>query len=548
MRLNLGLVLLIALPTFAAPPKPLVPNAVEDQYRPLPLDSQKLSGLLAQRMRANSEGFLEQQTKDLTAYSQEQAGSFLEAGSAAYDYTLDDRLKRIIDHLAGQITANVREHGKVQECGTEDSDCRYTLLGLIAHYRVTGNLQSLSAARQVADLFTNSNRGRSTALMEPMVYLYRYTSETRYLEFAKSTVITIIDPLTRAEAIRSEMLLAYLGGMQLYRATGNQGYLNQAVQFWQKEAATNLSITGSLGTSDSADKPYSDCLTVEWLQLTLELLRVTGDAKYADQLEKTVYNQLLAAQDPHTGNLYSAVPTSGKKTWSAVPDLCALQEARGIALIPALVWGRYDNGIAMNFYTAGRATAVLRHRRGTIQLYSESTFPETGQVTLHVEPDHNILFPLRLRVPQWAGQFTADIDGSHLVGTPGTYLTISREWKRGDTVNIAMNLPVHSVTRKAGALSEIAVQRGPQVLVLGTRLNPELGDLSEAGLAVSKADLTLGRSTAKLPSNWVLEQAYSIAGLYGGKPRDLTLVPFADAIDYRLWLRKYEVKQDATTY
>ena len=284
------------------------------------------------------------------------------------------------------------------------------------------------------------------------------------------------------------------------------------------------------------------------MQLTLEFLRVTGDARYADQFEKTVYNQLLAGQDPRNGDLCPAVPISGRKTWSADPAPCASEEARGIALIPALVWGRYDNGIAINLYTAGRATAILRHRRGTIQLYSEANFPQNGQITLHIEPDHNIQFPLRLRVPEWAAQFTADIDGSHLVGTPGTYMNISREWKRGDTIQIKMDLTVHTIARNANSITEIAIQRGPQILALGAKVNPEFTDLTGASLPGATSTPTLGQPSNKLPLNWSSDQIYSIDGLYQGKQQKLTLLPFADATNYRVWLPKSDRKQAASSY
>jgi len=555
MRLKFGLVLLAVALSFAAPPKLLVPNAVTDVYRPLPLDTQKLSGLLAERMRANSEGFLEHTDKNLltseggqesSAAAQEQAGYFLNAGSTAYDYTRDGKLRGVIDRIAGQILADIHARGKAQNCELNGSACRHTLLGLLAYYRVTGNEDALAGSRQLAD-FLISNRLRSPGLIEPMIYLYRRTSENRYLDFAKSSVGNqIVDPAVMRVAT-AEMLSYLAGEVQLYRVTGDQSYLKRAVATWQEQAANRLSVTGTLSTS-SVDEPASDCLTVSWLQLTLELLRVTGDARYADQLEKTVYNQLLAGQDPRTGDLCPAVGISGRKTWSADPAACASEEARGIALIPALVWGRYENGIAVNFYTAGRGTAILRHRRGTIQLYSEATFPETGQISLHVEPDHTIQFPLRLRVPQWVGHFTADIDGSHLVGAPGTYMNISREWKRGDTVKIQMDLPVHTITRNANSTAEIALQRGPQVLALGNRLNPELTDLSAASLPDAAVKPTLGQATNNLPSSWASDQAYSIDGLYRGKQQKLTFIPFADAISYRVWLRKFDVKQAVATY
>ena len=78
--------------------------------------------------------------------------------------------------------------------------------------------------------------------------------------------------------------------------------------------------------------------------------------------------------------------------------------------------------------------------------------------------------------------------------------------------------------------------RGPQVLALEQAVNPNVLDLQAAGPRGAAVKLT--GASAKLPRNWAGTQAYGVDGLVAGKPQKLTLVPFADARTYRVWMLK----------
>jgi DUF1680 family protein len=186
-------------------------------------------------------------------------------------------------------------------------------------------------------------------------------------------------------------------------------------------------------------------------------------------------------------------------------------------------------------YSAGRATFQLR-RRDPVQIYSESTYPESGEVLLHVEPAHPTQMSIRLRVPEWAKSFSADIQGSHLLGKPGDFLTITREWRRGDTLRINIDLTTHSVAGSGEYVNQIAVFRGPQLLAFIQSLNPQIHHPADLVLDSSLL-LKPTAPDAKLPGTWAGNEVFTTSASYAGNRSDVLLVPFSDAIDYRVWLK-----------
>lgn len=573
---GLFMIAVAALPLAAAHPRRPVPDAIRDVYRPLAFDQQTVTGVLGSRMRANIEGFLEridskqliapfEEASRIAASSEgnsshnralmaEQAGKFIDAAASAYDYTHDRHLKASLDRVASELLRLQSSDGYLgiyavgKRWTTDDlSVQRYNLLGLLAYYRVTQNVNALSACQRIGSLLLNaSSDPGSTAgyarLIEPMTYLYRYTGDTRYLDFCKNAARTWDHDMPKsnnqATYYPAGKLWSLIGLVELYRVTGVDSYLSLAMAAWRDIRQNGLLLTGAPAPSPRNNNlSVDDCTTVAWMKLTLEVLRITGQAEYGQELERTAYNQLFAGQDVRTGEISSTVPLSGTKNPTRNLAECSLNEAQGISLLPATVWGRYETGIVIIMFTGGRATFRLK-RRATVQVYSEAGYPEQGTLVLHIEPSHDIRFPLRLRVPEWANSFIVDVGQTHERGKPGQLIAINREWKHGDTVKITMDLPARTISDQLHHPNQIAIQRGPQVLALAGTLNPRIKNLaavvpdttSTAGLKLTPFD--------KIPANWPGDQIYSIDGEYGRKRAQLLVAPFSDAMTYQIWMKE----------
>ena len=444
---------------------------------------------------------------------------------------------------------------------------KYDLLGLLSYSRATGNTAALETAKRIGDLLcrtfgtgpgqrdiilSGTHVGMAaTSVLEPMVYLYRVTGGRKYLEFCEYLVRSWDQPngpkiiaalqetgsvFHTANAKAYEMMSNLVGLCELYRTTGNAKYLAAAQTAWKDVADHRLYVDGTTSSSEHFTDNYvlpgediSDvgegCVTVTWTQLTWQLLRLTGEPQYAEQLEHTVYNALLAAQDARNGNICYFTPLNGKKNPTPGINCCVSSEPRGISMIPQLSWGTRNGGATVLLYVPGHVT--VQTSAGEVGIETKTKYPADGSVGLTLRPAKASKFALYLRVPAWTARYTATVAGHKYTGTPGEFLTIDREWKAGDQVDVDLDLTVRVVSGAPSYPFGVAIFRGPQVLALEQSRNKDVRDLQAAGPTSMDVKLAAADGSA-----WRME------GVVAGKPRELTLVPFADARSYRVWLLK----------
>ena len=467
-----------AAPPDESSPQPKVRDAVRDIFVPAPYETQKIFGLLGERMRINLDkrllGIEEDQV--LAGFRQrpgvqdwigEHAGKYLDAAANTWRFTHDPRLREQMDRIALALIACQKEDGYL---GTYTDDKRWTswdvwvhkydLIGLLAWYRVSGDERALNSSRKVGELliatFENGSHDiikssehvgmAATSVLEPFCQLYRYTGDARYLQFARfivekaweqpngpkivSSLLSTGSVFKTANAKAYEMMSDLVGLLELYRLTGEERYLKAARAAQSDIVLHRLYLTGTTSAhehflddfdlpGEQKDNVGEGCATVTWLQLNWQLLRLTGEAKYAQELERTVFNQLLAAQDPATGNICYFTPLNGKKEPRTDINCCRSSEPRGISMIPALVWGSLrttgaPDSIAIEILTTGEAMI------DDVLIVSRTGYPFYGKVGLTLTPDKPHVFTLAVRVPEWAEFFRARLS------KPAKYTRASR--------------------------------------------------------------------------------------------------------------------------
>jgi DUF1680 family protein len=573
---------------------PAVPDNMADQFVPAPYAGQRIEGILGDRMRVNLEGRLLhldekavlrcfQHRPGEHPWAGEHAGKFLHAAVNTWLYTHDERLKTLMDRVARELVATQLPDGYL---GTYADEQRWTswdvwvhkydLIGLISYYQATGWEPALDASKRIGDLLcrtfgtgpeqrdiikSGTHVGMAaTSVLEPMVNLYRYTGDRKYLDFCEYLVRSwdqpngpkIIESLIAtssvyrtANAKAYEMMSNLVGLAELYRAAGNPLYLRTAQIAWKDIAAHRLYITGTTSArehftddlvlpGEESSSVGEGCATVTWLQLSWELLRLTGEPQYAEELEHTVYNALLGAQDPQNGDICYFTPLNGKKSPTPGINCCVSSEPRGISMIPQLAWGTRGDGVAVLLYAPGHVSVDTR--AGAIGIDTKTNYPADGSVVLTVHPPRTARFPLYLRVPAWAARYAATVGEQQYKGTPGQFLAIDREWKAGDEVHIDLDLTVRVIPGGPSYPYGVAIARGPQVLALEQGVNRGVLDLQAAGPRSMEVKLADARSN--LSPAWRGSQAYSFDGVVAGKQGELVLVPFADARTYCVWLLK----------
>jgi DUF1680 family protein len=595
-------------------PQPKVRDAVQDRFVPAPYETQKIAGLLGERMRVNLEKRLlaieEQQV--LAGFRQrpgvqewigEHAGKYLDASANTWRFTHDPRLREQMDRIALALIACQKEDGYL---GTYTDDKRWTswdvwvhkydVLGLLAWYRVSGDERALNASRKIGDLligvFENGTHDMiassehvgmaATSVLEPICQLYRYTGDPRYLQFARfivdkaweqpngpkivSSMLGTGSVFKTANAKAYEMMSDLVGLLELYRLSGEERYL-RAAQAAQKDIVEHRRyLTGTTSSrehflddldlpGEQKDQVGEGCATVTWMQLNWQLLRLTGEAAYAQEIERTMFNQLLAAQDAKTGNICYFTPMNGKKEPRTDINCCRSSEPRGISMIPALLWGSLGGNANSNQSPGSIAIEILAPGKVLIDdvlIVSDTDYPFSGRAVLTLTPDKPHLFTLALRVPEWSVSYKVKLTqtGEKFSGKPGEYLRITREWKRGDRLDIALDLPARFIDGGKSYPNSVAIERGPLVLALDKGANFEIADIGKVALKrpsqtmlPAKQSTTAGRAslaplTAERPG------LYSMPGvvLDGTQAKNLMLhfVPFFEAKEYRIWLPRQE--------
>ncbi|WP_020597170.1 glycoside hydrolase family 127 protein [Spirosoma panaciterrae] len=583
---------------------PVVAQQVPDKVTAFPLEHIHFAGFLEQRLNANltqrllkidEEGILEgfYNRPGSQTWVGEYPGKYLHAASRVWRYSNNPQLKTQMDRIVDVLIGTQLPSGYL---GTYAPDQywkawdvwahKYDLLGLLSYYAATGYEPALEASRRIGDLLlktfgagpgqlniveTGDHVGMASAsVLEPMTELYRYTGDKRYLDFCKYIIqaydtpkgpklITTLNTIGKvdktANAKAYEMMSNLIGIVRLYQLTGEPSLLKAAQTAWQDIATHKLYITGTASAhehfqpdgvlpAENRDSMGEGCVTTTWLQLSQALYGLTGEARYVDEMEKSIFNHLFAAENPQTGCVSYYTALMGRKPYrcTITAHCCLASVPRGFAIIPELAYTRNrDNGLNINLYSAGTVQDSVRTSDGRmvpVQLTIATGFPADGRVKITLTSPQQASFRLALYVPAWAKSYRASSQGKTWEGVPGTYVTIDQIWDKSASVDVSFD---HHPQVLDGGISypgRIALKVGPQVLALDQALNPGLTDVQE----VTLEDTILKSLPATiLPVGWVGSQVYSVTGKIDGKRVLLKLVPFAEAGqtggELAVWLR-----------
>ena len=186
------------------------------------------------------------------------------------------------------------------------------------------------------------------------------------------------------------------------------------------------------------------CVTVTWIQLNLQLLRMTGEAKYGDEMERSLYNHLAAAQHPHGDDWCYYTALEGRKHYDKGITCCHSSGPRGMALAPQAAYLRgHGNGgdlLLVSTFETSRATLELGGQEGEVEQTSE--FPRRGHSTFTLRTDGAAAFGVKVRVPDLGG--AREGPGWHCAkyktDAAGWLVVPSRTWNNGDRIDVAFHL------------------------------------------------------------------------------------------------------------
>lgn len=444
-------------------------------------------------------------------------GKVIDAGSlfAAYtnDPNVDARTARLIEAMIetrdadGYIGAFQPEPDAYQNHRNWAlHEQEYLLLGITRNWLVTGNAESLRRARELGDYViatfsrdTKPEEVCTAGLPEAFLLLYRCTGDARYLKFAAeirhgngSSEVKCASLQDWQQTFDTRpahvyvMLARCYAQTELYRCTGHPALL-EMTRYMRHELLRpggGLNVAGSASdgeyfsyTQNGAGSIGESCVTAYLLRWLDSLLRLEGDLRYGDIIERTVYNALFAAQDPAGRKLRYFTPLTGARAYYEQDGFCCPGNFRRImAELPQLVYYRCaDQGIAVNLFTTSSTTVALGPET-TLTLSQETDYPNSGLVRFQVTPSTPSAFTLRVRIPRWCRNATVQVNGESPVAIPAgeTMHALSRAWTTGDTVTLELPMPWRFVKGHQLQEGKVALMRGPVVYCLGTEQNAEL--------------------------------------------------------------------------
>lgn len=472
------------------------------------------------------------QTKELDpgGYRGEFIGKWAAAAGLAYRYQPDEELEKKTSHAMADLIKSGSPEGYLSTY-KKDNELKvwdvwiqkYVLLGLIAQYDLTTNKEYLLAAQRSADHLINltgpaklsleeygpaiHKGGVNYSILEPIVLLYERTGEKKYLNYANYIVdswskpskytekgVRLIEnaeagiPLVDYDVMHSYTLMSDFEGLcELYRATGKKRYLDACIKAAHAIKKYELMIVGSLSNhemwyggafaqTEILERPNETCATATWMKLCYQLLQLTGDSRWADEIETSLYNGLLGAMMPK-GEWWSYdSPLNGERVPSRVQGVntscCVSSGPRGLLITPEWAAMKSVTGaLVVNLYSAGNATYKLNNGK-TVKIVQQTDYPVTNLITLNMQLEEPASFPLKLRIPAWSKQTVLKVNDKTVHVTPGAYATIERTWKADDKITLELDLRGRIIRAPSGARQQVIV-RGPIVLAFDNRLVQE---------------------------------------------------------------------------
>ena len=413
------------------------------------------------------------------------------------------------------------------------------------HHRVTGRTNFLAVARRAADFLDVTFRGASPEVARSsvcpshymgMVELYRATREPRYLALAQKFFALrsqITDggddnqdriPFTQqtnavGHAVRANYLFA--GAADLFMETGDPMLWRTLAAVWTNVVTRKLYLTGACGALYDGASPDGSkdqktitrthqaygrdfqlpnttahaetCANIGNVLWNWRMFLATGEARFVDVLEQTLYNSVLSgvALDGtnyfYTNPLRVTEPMPVALRWSRtrVPFVssfcCPPNVVRTVAEVNGLAYAKSPGALWVNLYGGSEFKTDLSPGV-TVKLAQETAYPWNGRVRLAVSPSTAADFAVKLRIPGWAKSATIRVNNLPLADAPkpSTYFELRRTWQSGDIVDIDFPMPavlVESNPLVEETLNQVAIKRGPVVYCVesadlkGVRLN-----------------------------------------------------------------------------
>ncbi|MBN8647559.1 MAG: glycoside hydrolase family 127 protein [Caulobacterales bacterium] len=416
----------------------------------------------------------------------------------------------------GYLGTYVKEKrfGLYQDADWDVWSHKYCMIGLLTYYKFYGDKNALLASKKAADLLiatfpaqksineAGTHMGMAaTSVLEPIVTLYRFTGEQKYLDFATYIVSAmsadngskILESLKTTSSVYKtanaksyEMISNLVGLVEYAKVTGRDDIIQIVDIAWNDIVKNRLYITGTT----SSDEHFQDdhilpreqennvgetCVTVTWLSLNMALFELKAEAKYGEQIEKTIYNHLSAAQSLNGNDWCYFTPLNGVKKFDKNITCCHSSGPRGIAMAPICSYLlQSQNGayyIIVNSFEASKAKFNIGGKN--IEIEQLSSFPKYGSSKIYITNINGAEFGFKIRIPNWSKNMT--IKGAKIIDG----WVIIEPQKFADNSHIKIPFSFEPVIETETG-KEQYMSWGPYIMALEDSENPWLKEFKSA--------------------------------------------------------------------
>ena len=414
---------------------------------------------------------LDQRWTDVNKHEMYCAGHMIEAAVAYYKATGKRKLVDVCERMVGHMMSVFGPEGRHWVPGHEEIE-----LALVKLFEVTGEKKYLDFAGWLLD---QRGHGYMTYGGEHSAYWHEHFQDE-----------VPVRELSRISGHAVRAMYLYCGMADVAAYTGDTGLTDALDRLWDHVVMRNMYITGGIGQSSHNEGITTDydlpnltaycetCASVGMVFWNWRMNQFTGDAKYADVMERSMYNGALAGVNL-AGNLFfyvnplESLGNHHRKAWYGTA-CCPSQICRFLPSIGNYIYGVSDGALWVNLYMGNTATVKVGGKNVTVT--QETKYPWEGAVRLTLGLKGSVKTQLRLRIPGWCKQYAVSVNGQVVepVVEKG-YAVLEGKWKDGDFIDLALDMPVEVVAadpRVKEDEGKRAIQRGPLVYCIEEVDNP----------------------------------------------------------------------------
>ncbi|MFA6292331.1 MAG: beta-L-arabinofuranosidase domain-containing protein, partial [Victivallales bacterium] len=442
--------------------------------------------------------------RNMVPWAGEFAGKYLTHASQILSLTRNPRLKKHLHSFVREMISCIDDDGYIgpwpkafrlglngnpPNCGTTwDAWGHYhAMLGLLKWHDTTNDPSALTAACKIADLLCSTFLGTGRRLHEvgdlemnmapyhSMFLLYMKTGEPRYLEIADEIERDFEKPpagdyvrtalqgmeFCQTPKPRWESLHAIQGIAEKYFITGDMIYRRAFEHLWRSMQKGDRHNNGGFSSGERATgNPYGlgaieTCCTVAWTAMSVDMLRMSGDSKVADELELSLFNSGLGLINPSGRWVTYDTPMEGRRVASAhsivfqarpaTPELncCSVNGPRMLGMLGNWALMQRDEMTVLNYYGPCSLSFKLPSRR-SCRLIQETDYPRQPLVKIKIGIEKPESFKLALRIPSWSEKTIVRVAGQKIEKvSAGQYLVLDRKWKPDDSISIQFDIRPH---------------------------------------------------------------------------------------------------------